>query len=209
MKNINKELSIYIQCAAFVGIWVFILYISNSELKIDMEAIKKLPDVVFIYAILHLLFIKWLWKIPLLQGWLVPFPNLNGTWRGTLKSTWINPETQRPIEPISVIIVIKQTFSSIGCIMFTEESESYSTSAQINEDDDSNIFRLSYSYTNRSHATIRDRSQIHDGATILKIVAEPEKCLEGEYWTSRKTTGEISVRFVSRKHAQKFTLETT
>ncbi len=88
--------------------------------------------------------------------------------------------------------------------MYTDESDSFSNTAQINEDDESGIFRLSYNYTNRSRANVRDRSAIHDGAAILKVITEPEKVLKGEYWTSRKTTGDISVKFVSRKLAESF-----
>lgn len=51
-------------------------------------------------------------------------------------------------------------------------------------------------------ANVRDRSEIHDGAAILKVVIDQEKRLEGEYWTSRKTTGDLSVKFISRKLAE-------
>ena len=45
----------------------------------------------------------------------------------------------------------------------------------------------------------RDRSAIHDGAAILRFISEPEKSLKGEYWTSRKTTGDINVKFISKR----------
>ena len=88
--------------------------------------------------------------------------------------------------------------------MYTDESDSFSNTAQINEDDDSGIFRLSYNYTNRSKANVRDRSAIHDGASILKIIRKPNKCLEGEYWTSRKTRGDINLIFESKNITEKF-----
>ena len=52
--------------------------------------------------------------------------------------------------------------------MFTKESESYSRAAQIAVDEDTGAISLSYNYTNRSKATIRHRSPIHDGAAHLK-----------------------------------------
>ena len=204
MKNIKQEIAVYVQLGVFVTTWILLLHVTHSELKFNGQALRVLPDVVTVYIALSLLFTTWLWKIPWLQGWLVPFPNLNGTWRGTLKSTWVNPETGKSPEPILVVIVIKQKFSSVSCVMFTPESESYSTTAQINEDDASGILRLAYNYTNRSQATIRSRSEIHDGAAVLKIITAPSPILEGEYWTGRKTTGEISVFFKSRKYAQNF-----
>jgi hypothetical protein len=202
MKNIRKEILIWVQLIAFVIIWVVVLFFSETSLKIGWEAIKKLPDVVTIYVLLVLAFTKWAWRLPIFKGWLVPFPDLQGTWKGILKSTWIDPNTSQKITDKNVTLVIKQTFSNISCVMYTDESDSFSNTAQINEDDDSGIFRLSYNYTNRSKANVRDRSAIHDGATILKIIIEPEKSLEGEYWTSRKTTGDISVKFISKKLSQ-------
>lgn len=204
MKNIRKEILVWIQLGSFVAIWVGILLISGADLKIGWEAIKKLPDVITIYVILTLVFTKWAWRLPIFKHWLVPLPDLQGTWQGTLASTWIDPTTGQKIPAKTITIVIRQTFSTISCRVYTDESDSYSTTAQINEDDESGVFRLSYNYTNRSKANVRDRSEIHDGAAILKVVSESEKKLEGEYWTSRKTTGDISVKFTSRSLAQGF-----
>ena len=202
MKNIRKEILVWIQLTSFVVIWVAVLFFSGNSLKIGWEAIKKLPDVVTIYVLLVLIFTNWAWRLPIFKGWLVPFPDLQGTWKGTLQSTWIDPATSQKIQPKDVMLVIKQTFSNISCVMYTDESNSFSNTAQINQDDDSGIFRLSYNYINRSKANVRDRSAIHDGAAILKVITEPEKSLEGEYWTSRKTTGDISVKFISKKLSQ-------
>jgi len=202
MKNIRKEIYIWIQLVSFVAIWVAILLMSNSDLTIGWEALKKLPDVVTIYVILALLFTKWAWRLPIFKGWLVPLPDLQGTWKGTLASTWTDPVTGQKVPPKEVTLVIKQAFSSVSIVMFTNESNSFSTTAQINEDDESGIFRLSYNYTNRSKANVRDRSPIHDGAAILRFVTQPGKKLEGEYWTSRKTTGDISAKFISRELAR-------
>lgn len=202
MKNIRKEILVWIQLFSFIIIWVAVLFFSGNSLKIGWEAIKKLPDVVTIYVLLVLIFTNWAWRLPIFKGWLVPFPDLQGTWKGTLQSTWIDPATSQKIQPKYVMLVIKQTFSNISCVMYTDESNSFSNTAQINQDDDSGIFRLSYNYINRSKANVRDRSAIHDGAAILKVITEPEKSLEGEYWTSRKTTGDISVKFISKKLSQ-------
>jgi len=204
MKNIRKELLIWIQLGGFVALWIAVLFLSDKALRIDWEAIKKLPDVVTIYVVITLLFTKWAWKWRIFRGWLVPLPNLQGTWKGNLHSTWIDPVTGQKIAPKNIVLVIRQTFSSISCVVFTDESDSYSTTAQINQDDESGIFRISYNYINRPRSAVRDRSEIHDGAAILKIVSSPKRKLEGEYWTSRKTTGDISVEFVSDKLAQAF-----
>jgi hypothetical protein len=202
-KNIKKEALVWITVGGVIGIWVLVLYLTGTPLAINDESLKKLPDVVTIYVVLAFIFTQWLRKLPFLQGWLVPYPNLNGTWQGTVKSTWVSPETNESVT-VPALFVVKQSFSSISCVILTAESESYSTAAQINDDDESGIFRLSHNYMNTSRSSVRERSQVHYGAAVIKIVKVPKKLLEGEYWTDRKTTGEMRFDFKSNKHFQSF-----
>lgn len=205
MKNIKQEMSIWFQLFLFIGIWVLILMVTKTEFKINLEALKKLPDVVTVYALLYFAFSKWLWRLPILQGWLVPFPDLQGTWRGELQSTWIDPKTKKGFTVIPLMLVIRQSFDYISCVMYTAESISISNAALITNDDESGMKKLSYNYTNKSDVTIRERSTIHDGAAILRIINKPERLLEGEYWTSRKTTGTIKLKYETGNLAEKFT----
>ena len=147
MKNVKQEALLWVQLGGFVAIWAVVLYLTGTELAINWEAVKKLPDVVTVYVVLTFVFTKWLWKLPIFRGWLVPFPDLQGTWEGELKSTWTNPETGRVIAPIPAVVVVRQTFSSVSCTLFTEESESYSTAAQISLDEESGALHLNYNYT--------------------------------------------------------------
>ena len=202
MNNIHKEILVWIQLGFFVLIWVGVLFISGSELRIGWEAIKKLPDVVTIYILIVLLFIKWAWRWPIFKNWLVRLPDLQGTWKGTIESTWVDPDTGQKITTKDTTLVIKQSFSSISCVMYTDESYSHSVAAQIYEDNKNGIFFLTYNYINRPQVSVRDRSVTHDGAVILKVILRPEKRLEGEYWTNRKTTGDINFIFESRKLVQ-------
>lgn len=138
------------------------------------------------------------------QVWLVPFPFIQGSWRGTLTSTWIDPGTQQSIEPIDIVLVIRQSFLSIHCTILTQESESRSYSASLHLDTDSGEKRLVYSYTNKPRPTVRDRSSIHEGTASLLLVGNPARELKGEYWTSRKTTGEINLKFQSDSLLEQF-----
>lgn len=185
-------------------IWVGLLQLTGTPLAINWEAVKKLPDAVTIFVVVSFAFTKWFWRRQLFKGWLVRLPDLEGTWEGTLQSTWISPETNQGIPPLRMILVIRQNFSSISCTMFTKESDSFSRAAQIVVEEDTGAVTLSYNYTNRSKATIRDRSPIHDGAAHLKIVMVPSPMLEGEYWTGRRTTGQMKLHFSSRKLLESF-----
>lgn len=72
-------------------------------------------------------FVNWAWRWRIFRGWLVPFPDLNGTWQGTIQSRWTNPETGEVPGPIPVVLTIKQSFTRISCVMRTAEmiSRSY------------------------------------------------------------------------------------
>ncbi len=203
MKNIRHEMAVWGQVIVLVATWAAVLYVTNTPLQINIEALKKLPDVVVVYGILYVLFTRWGWRIPMLQGWLVPFPNLNGTWEGTLRSTWKKPEgSETP--PIPVVLVIRQQFDRINCVIYTQESMSWSTAATLYMDGDDGIKTLSYTYINQPKAAVRDRSSISNGAASLRIADGQDRRLEGEYWTDRKTTGDIEVRFKSTRLKQSF-----
>lgn len=204
MKNVKHEALLWVQLGTFIAVWVILLYATNTPLKINLDAITKLPDVVTISVVLSFLFSRWLWRWNIFRHWLVPFPDLEGTWEGELKSKWKDPDTQQPLPAIPVILVIRQTFSSVSCALFTAESESYSTAAQVSLDEDSGALHLNYNYTNRPKALLRDRSSIHDGAARLKVISAPNQLLEGEFWTSRCTAGEISLRYRSRQLLESF-----
>lgn len=205
MKNIRQEALIWGQLLFFIAIWSLILFITNTPLTIDIEALKKLPEVVVVYTVLRFIFTRWLWRIPILQGWFIPFPDLQGTWKGTLRSTWIDPKTKKTPPPIPLILVVRQSFDSISCVMHTKESSSYSTTAGFLKGDDSGIKRLTYNYSNRPEASIRNRSAVHDGAAFLSISSKPKRKLEGEYWTNRKTTGSIEVHYKTKELLESFT----
>ena len=204
MKNLNAKAFAAIGIFLTIGIWLILLFVSGLQLEATWLAFKQLPTVLSIEMILWAIFVKWGWRFNIFQNWLVPFPFIQGTWRGTLTSTWIDPETKLAINPVDIVLVIRQSFLSIHCSVFTRESESRSHSASIHTEPDSGEKRLVYTYTNKPRTTKRDRSSIHDGTASLVIVGNPPNELKGEYWTSRKTTGEISLTIHSETLFDKY-----
>jgi SMODS-associating 2TM, beta-strand rich effector domain len=99
---------------------------------------------------------------------------------------------------IQVTVAIRQTFSTIGIVMFTSESMSHSTASSLEESDDSGVKRL----TNVPRIPVRERSIVHDGAAVLRIISNPQRALEGEYRTNRKSTGELSLRYEGARIAE-------
>jgi hypothetical protein len=206
MRNIKREALLWAQLGGFVLIWIALLYFTGTGLLINWDAVKKLPDAVTVYVVVVFVFTKWLWRFRIFKGWLVPYPDLQGTWKGQIQSTWKNANGQG-IPPIQVILVIRQTFSTVSCTMFTVESESFSTAAQFGADETDGTIWLTYNYTNRPRATIRGRSAIHEGAARLRVVTSPSLKLAGEYWTGRCTTGDIVVSFHGRELAEAYPSE--
>lgn len=195
MNNINWKLFIRITVGVSVLIWAIILLISGTELRAPLIAIKKLPSVITIDLILWAGFVKWGWRLRILQGWLVPFPDLQGTWEGTVRTTWSDPDTNESPQPIRAVLIVRQSFLTVSCVMHTQEMTSTSYSTDFLLDNESGVKKLIYSYVSVPRATVRDRSEIHDGTALLKIASKLHRELEGEYWTSRKSTGEITLRY--------------
>ena len=71
-------------------------------------------------------------------------------------------------------------------------------------DDDDQVRKLSYCYTSVPSITLRSRSQVHDGAMTLELVGDPVSRLRGTYWTTRKTTGEVTLDYRCRHRLEEY-----
>ena len=187
------------QAVAFIAAWVIVLGATKTPFEINPEALKLLPEAVTVYACFHLLFVEWLWKLPLLRGWLVPLPDLTGTWKGTLTSTWQGNSESTPLTR-DITLVIRQKFSSKSSVLYTAESSSESDAAMLKDGGDSGVPILSYNYQNTPRVSVRQKSNVHLGAVVLRLHTSPSDwILRGEYWTNRQTAGDMELKFVSRK----------
>ncbi|MEN6488755.1 MAG: hypothetical protein ABFD66_07725 [Smithella sp.] len=171
-------------------VWFAALTVSGGDAQELFEFMRPLPTVVTADGFLILIFMKWAWRWKWLQDWLVPVPDLNGTWQGTILTSWKDSAGNTP-GPIPAILTIKQTFLHASCVMRTAEMESHSYVEGFHIDKERQIRRLCYSYISKPKTSLRDRSSPHDGTILFNIVGKPARKLEGEYWTQRKTTGVI------------------
>lgn len=176
-------------------------WIMGRDLAQPLQLIKTLPMVITGDTVVMFIFVKWLWKLPLFRHWLVLVPDLDGTWKGEIKSSWVNPETNATLAPIPSLISIKQSLFSISCNAQTGEMKSYSFMAGFILDEEHQKRFLSYSYDSIPLPSVRDRSALHKGTALLEIEGYDAIQLKGEYWTARKTTGEMVFKRVSRKHS--------
>jgi hypothetical protein len=204
MKNLNKVLFIWILIVFSILVWVMLALCASVTFSDEIKMLKLLPKVVTADLIAVAIFVKWLWKWKPLQAWLVPFPDLNGTWQGTIQTTWVDPKSGERPAAIPVVLSIKQSFVSTSCVMRTEEMNSHSYCSDFVLDAESQIRKLAYSYKSSPRPTVVHRSPPHDGAVVFDIIGNPPQKLKGEYWTARKTTGEITLTYRCKEYLEEF-----
>lgn len=174
---------------AFIVYATIFLLTQNLD-SIDFhKAITHVSTTISINIILWMIFIAWGWKLKIFYPWLVPFPNLSGDWEGTIKSNW----KEKNLEPIPIEVSITQNFFNVQVRIKTKESRSYSIGASFDIDNERGFQQLFYTYLNTPKAGVRERSEIHYGSTILNFDGFKVTKMDGEYWTDRETTGEITL----------------
>ena len=130
-----------------------------------------------------------IWRMSLVQRMQAAPRNVQGTWRGTLTSLWIDPETGVSQPPKTAYLVIRQHASSVSVTLLTDEARSSSFMGQVDIIDGSTT--LSYIYRNRPSPSVEHRSRIHHGSALLDVSGRPATRLVGRYWTDRNSRGEL------------------
>jgi predicted pore-forming effector associated with SMODS systems len=197
MKNLNKTFFVWLLVGASAIIWVVLAWLYSVSSADVVGLFKLLPTVVAIDCVLIWVFVKWGWRWPLLHPWLVPFPDLNGKWKGEIHSTYRDRETGENV-PIATTLTIRQTFIEISCIMETNEMKSASGLADFFLDSAQQQKQLIYTYCSRPKLTLADKSQMHDRTVTFDIVGNPPSRLVGRYWTTRRTVGDIELSRLKR-----------
>ena len=197
MKNLNMKPFLYLLAAFSTIVLFFAALVQGFDLGNFLDVLRLVPIVATADVIAYFIFTVWLWRWKRLQGWLIPFPDLNGTWQGHIQTNWKDAEGKTPA-PIPTILTIKQNFGRMSCVMRTGEMESHSYLEGFCIDKDAQVRRLCYSYTSKPKAALRYRSTPHDGTILFNIIGNPVHKLEGEYWTQRQTTGTITLIFRTR-----------
>ncbi|MGH2748315.1 MAG: hypothetical protein ACRDKB_10365 [Actinomycetota bacterium] len=147
-----------------------------------------------------LLFEFVLWRQPWLHGWFVKRPDLRGTWRVELQSSYVRPETSERVPMIVCYMGVKQTLSKLQMHLMTPESESWFVADHVRQSPSGNGFQVIGVYTNEPNVHLRDEriSEMHQGAIIVETHGPSLRptTLTAKYWTDRKTTG--TMEFTAR-----------
>lgn len=130
-----------------------------------------------VFGLIFLLFDKFLWKIDILfKLGIIKTPNLNGTWEGTLSSSYHEFKSELP-----ACIVIKQTWTHICISGNFNQSKSYSISANLETNNGARTV-LRYVYMNKNNlAKSEGTMSTHSGITTLEFSLD-EGTVEGKYY---------------------------
>ena len=191
MKLERLHISVFLGIAVLA--WAVVLLAQGAH--VGWEHLQPFGTVVAVLGILSLSLEKVLWRQAWLHGWFVKRPDLRGTWRVELRSDWIDPTTGERVPLIVCYMGVEQTLSRLQMHLMTRESESWFIAEKINPSPSGVGYQIAGVYTNRPHTHLRgDRSEMHFGGLLLETHGPPNRpdALTGEYWTDRKTKGQMT-----------------
>lgn len=182
------------------GVWAVIL--SANGWVIPTSFFAPLSSVVSVLSVVLLVFDKWGWAWWALRL-IARRPDLRGTWKGTIASSWLDPATKVRLEPIDFFLSVKQTYTGLHLRLMTSESTSVSLATTLTEEPDGS-WSINGIYRNEPKLSMRERSPIHQGGIVLRLGGPPPDTMAGQYWTDRGTSGEMKLARVSREPADDY-----
>ena len=191
MKFSRLHITVFLGLAVIV--WGLVLLVSGTP--VSKKHVAPFSMVVSVLVLLGFAFEYILWRQPWLHGWFVERPDLRGTWRVELKSDWINPQTGEETALIVCYMGVEQTLSKLQMHLMTLESESWLIADRISPSPSGVGYQVAGVYTNKPQPHLRgDRSEMHLGGLLLDThgAAHRPHTLTGEYWTDRKTKGQMT-----------------
>lgn len=199
MRNVNIRIALWLLLGLSAVVWIVLGITTGRDLSRPQDLLALLPEVITVVVVFISAFVKWGWRIQLLRGWLVPFPNLNGTWIGQIRSNWTGDGLSPRAPVVPAMLTIRQSFFNISCVVQTAEMRSDSYTEGFRIDEDRQIRELLYTYSSRPRLHLQHRSPRHDGTAVLEVIEAPERKLGGRYWNERRATGELEFVFHCKK----------
>ncbi len=174
----------YKKYITWIVIASIIMYLSLEFLIPSNSYTDNISYTISIVTFLSWIYVKWLWK----KNPLEKVPKLHKLYRGKIVSEYDGIE--RDVE-----IKIKQSLFKLQISLKTDESQSKTFMSKLYDSYGETM--LSYAYLNTPDAIVRNKSQIHYGMCSLNV--QDTRNLTGQYFTDRKTIGDIRLSAVINK----------
>ena len=171
---------------AFLTIISMVFFLDGSLSWVWIRALGAAVSVVLSGVTI---FDRLLWRLPLLQGWFVERPCIAGVWK--LDITSHSSQEDQKIREAGELH-IKQTFSSLTVNFVIGQTCGAWEANHISKRVDGK-FVVYAVYRSESLKDVRDHTQIHYGALMLKIEGPPHAptMLDGHYWNEWGVTGDM------------------
>lgn len=196
MKLERLHVTAFVVLAATV--WLAVLLVQGTP--VTWVHARPFSTVVSSLVGVGVLFEFVLWRQPWLHGWFVNRPDLRGTWRVELQSSYVRTETNERVPMIVCYMGVKQTLSKLQMHLMTPESESWIVADHVRPSASGHGFQVAGVYINEPNMHLRDErlSEMHQGAILVETHGPNLRptTLTAKYWTDRRTTG--TMEFTAR-----------
>ncbi|MCW8128398.1 hypothetical protein [Microbulbifer halophilus] len=177
-----------------IGVWLLALWIQGMPV-LSADFVKPFGVVVGLISLFVTIFNKYMWSWRIFRGWYVKRPDLRGTWKVELQSSWVDPETGEQVGPIFGYASVRQSLTFLSLRLMTKESRSVLVAHSIEQQEDDDLFKLVAVYRNEPQIELQGvRSEIHHGSFVLEVHGIPPYELQGHYWTDRATRGSMKLK---------------
>jgi len=181
-------------------LWFAILWLSGQGVSLNgLRLFASVPGILLVMAVV---FDRWAWRWPLVRRYVAQVPDVRGTWKGTVVTTW-QPEDGTSMEPIPAYLVVRQTFTGIWARLLSERSASKTVAAKLVAAADG-VMTMAAVYRNTPRTRERATSPMHFGAFLVELHDDSVKAFTGHYWTDRETAGDMEFGARSKKLATSY-----
>ncbi len=179
----------------FIGITAIIfgiMYGIDYAYERDTNILRAIPTSITISLIILGFLLRTLTIKHRFLTYIIGKPVIHGLWKGQLTSNFkINDQ---PIPPIDIYFYIKQTFLITTIKSFTPSITSESVITALSYDEDSETTDFYYIY--KFYRTKNNENKVTFGTGKLRL-SNDNKTLEGNYWTSVHTCGDIELHLIN------------